>query len=222
MSKAVDVVRFDILTVKPYLKSFLLLIALGLMIGIGNKDSLVIPPMFMVWASFFVAYPFSIAEKNSLDKLWGTFSLKRKDIVAGRYIFSLCSTIFSMLLAVVLVYASSAVIKSVVEIQALVFVMCMGFFLFSFIVSFQIPLYFKLGYTKARVVTYIPLFAIGFLMPAISFLPDDSGVAGFFREIGKTIEEQPYLAYVICLGASFIMLWISYLVSRKFYEDKEL
>ncbi|KNY29804.1 ABC-2 transporter permease [Pseudobacteroides cellulosolvens] len=222
MMKAVNVVRIDILTVKPYMKLFLLLIAVGLLFGMGNKEPYVIPPMFMIWASFFVAYPFSIGEKNSLDRLYGTFALKRKDIVAGRYIFSLFSAILSMIFAILSVYVSSVFIKKDIEIEALLFVVCFGFLMFAAVISFQIPMYFKVGYTKARVLTYLPLMLIGFAAPMISLIPSDSTVGRLFSDIGKILEEKTYMAYAIFLGASIIVLYISYLISSRIYEKKDI
>jgi hypothetical protein len=35
----------------------------------------------MLCATLFTAYPFSIGEKNSLDKFLGTTSLKRKSVI---------------------------------------------------------------------------------------------------------------------------------------------
>ncbi len=222
MMKAVNVVRIDILTVKPYMKLFLFLIAVGLMFGMGNREPYMIPPMFMIWASFFVAYPFSIGEKNSLDKLYGTFALKRKDIVAGRYIFSLFAAVLSMIFAILSVYASSVYIKKDIEIEALSFVICFGFLMFAAVISFQIPMYFKVGYTKAKILTYLPLMLIGFVASMISFISSDSTVGRLFSDIGKFLEEKTYIAYVMFLGASIMIVYISYLISRRIYEKKDI
>lgn len=222
MMKAVNVVRIDILTVKPYMKLFLLLIAVGFIFGMGNKDPYVIPPMFMIWASFFVAYPFSIGERNSLDKLYGTFAVKRKDIVAGRYIFSLFAAVLSMIFAILSVYVSAVFLKRVIEIDALLFVICFGFLMFAAVISFQIPMYFKVGYTKAKVLTYLPLMLIGFGAPMISLIPSDSTVGRLFSDIGKIIEEKTYIAYVMFLGASIMIIYISYLISRRIYEKRDI
>jgi hypothetical protein len=220
--KSVNVVRFDILTVKPYLKLFLLLVTVGFILGMGNKEPYIIPPMFMIWASFFVSYPFSIGEKNSLEKLYGTFSLKRRDIVAGRYIFSLFSAAASLVLAVTTVYISSLFLKKNIEIKSLLFVISFGFLMFSLIISLQIPMYFKMGFTKAKVLTFLPLMIIGFVTPLVAVIPQDSVVGKLFKSIGRIIEEQTHIAYIVFVGAALLILGISYIFSVRIYEKKDI
>jgi len=222
MTKAVKVVKLDFLTVKPYCRFILLLLALGFLFGIGNKEPYIIPPMFMIWALFFAAYPFSIGEKNSLDKLYGTFSLKRRDIVAGRYMFSLVGSVLFMAVSVVIVFLSAVFIKKNIEIEQLFLVVCIGFLIFSVVISFQVPVFFKLGYNKAKLLTYLPLMAIAFIVPMAELIPANSTIGRLFNEIGKIIEERTYLAYVMLLGVSIIVLYISYIISRSIYEKKDI
>lgn len=222
MSKALSVAKLDMLTVRPYIKSMLLLIPVGLLFGVFNKSMLIIPPMFMVWASLFAGYPFSIGEKNSLEKFLGTTSLKRKSVVTGRYLFSCLSAVSILLLALVMVFVSCAISKTPVEIQAIIFISSFGIFLYAFIISFQIPFYFKLGYLKARTVTFLPLFAIGFIVPVISFIPPDNSIAVFLRGLSKSIEDYPYFSSMVFVCISAVIISISHAVSCKIYINKEL
>jgi len=222
MIKAVKVLKLDFLTVKPYCRVFLLFMAVGFLFGIGNKEPYIIPPMFMIWALFLVSYPFSIGEKNSLDKLYGTFSLKRKDIVTGRYLFSLAGSVLFLAVSVVIVFLSASIIKKNIEIEELLFVVFIGVLIFSAVASFQIPIFFKFGYSKAKLLTYLPLLAIAFIVPLANLIPADSTIGRMFNEIGKIIEEKTYLAYVMMLSISLIVLYISYIISRSIYEKRDI
>ncbi|HOV24794.1 MAG TPA: ABC-2 transporter permease [Pseudobacteroides sp.] len=222
MTKAVKVLKLDFLTVKPYCRFLFVLLAVGFLFGIGNKEPYIIPPMFMIWALFLASYPFSIGEKNSLDKLYGTFSLKRKDIVTGRYMFSLAGSVLFLAVSVVIVFLSAVIIEKNIEIEELLFVVCIGFLIFSVVASFQVPIFFKFGYNKAKLLTYLPLLAIAFIVPLANLIPADSAIGRIFNEIGKIIEEKTYLAYVMMLSISFIVLYISYIISRSIYEKRDI
>ncbi|HEY9059998.1 MAG TPA: ABC-2 transporter permease [Pseudobacteroides sp.] len=222
MIKALNVAKFDFLTVKPYSKIFFVLLAVGIIVGLGNQDSYMVPPMFMIWASFFVAYPFSIGERNSIENLLGTFSLKRRDIVAGRYIFSLLGVSVATLFALATVYFLSFFFSRSVELKPLLFVTSFGFLIFSLVISFQIPMYFKIGYTKAKVLTFLPLLVIGFLVPLITLIPSESTIGKLLREFIRLVEVQQTLACMLFLFGAFAILLISYHVSVRIYEKKDI
>lgn len=222
MIKAINVAKFDFLTVKPYTKMFFVLLAVGIIVGLGNKNSYMVPPMFMIWASFFVSYPFSIGERNSIENLLGTFALKRKDIVAGRYIFSLLGVSAAILFAIAKVYFLSLFFNRSVELKPLLFVTSFGFLMFSLVVSFQIPMYFKIGYTKAKFLTFLPLLVIGFLVPMLALIPPESIIGKFLKNFGKLVEERQTLACMLFLCGALIVMLISYYVSIRIYEKKDI
>jgi ABC-type transport system involved in multi-copper enzyme maturation permease subunit len=222
MNKAVSVVKFDLLTVKPYIKSVLFFIPIGILLGISNKDAMLLPPMFMVWATLFAAYPFSIGEKNSLDKFLGTTSLKRKSVITGRYLFSCFSAFIILLLALIMVVLTYVYTKTPVDLRAVVFVSSVSIFLYSFIISFQIPLYFKLGYLKAKAFTFIPLFGVGFIVPAIKFIPTGNSISDFLKWLSNIIEFHPYLSSMAFICISAVTLSVSHAISYKIYRNREL
>ncbi len=222
MNKAVSVVKFDILTVKPYIKSMFFLIPIGILLAISNKDAMMLPPMFMLWATLFTAYPFSIGEKNSLDKFLGTTSLKRKSVITGRYLFAYFSAFIILLLALSMVILTYVYTKAPVDPRAIVFVSSISIFLYSFIISFQIPLYFKLGYLKAKMFTFIPLFGVGLIVPAITIIPSGNSISDFLKWLSNIIEYHPYLSSIAFICISAAVLSVSHAVSCKIYENKEL
>jgi len=226
MENAVRFLRVDIMTVKPYFKQIMLTIICMTCIGFafGNYASAL--SMAAVFSILMAGYPFSIGERNNLDCLYSTLSLSRRDIVAGRYLFSLASLFFTMIVAMLFYMTILSLLHKAFNAPVMAAGILIGVALFSMIISVQYPILFKYGYTKARAFIVVPFILIGVLGSMIGSAASSEsqsvkavvhacqGYAGYFSA-------HPAHLYIGIIAASAALLLISFLFSRKFYSMRE-
>ena len=168
-----------------------------------------------------MSYPFAIAEKNSTDKLYATLSLKRKNVVIGRYVFVMFAILAGMLIVLCESVLISVFFKLDMAINELLFTLCVLGFIISMAVSIQYPLFFKLGYTKAKVFTYLPLILVAALvgiMPTLSKSLPNFDWNTFFT----TLSHTPLLMFGAPIAVSLVMLAVSCAISCGLYEKRDL
>lgn len=222
MNKVLSFVKLDIRLMKPYLSAVLILLGLGITMGIGFKSGETLSSYFMVMLILIMSYPFAVMEKNNLNVLYGTLTLNKKTVVIGRYLF----VILIALAGAVLSFLGSLTITLLFKQQFILadnlFVLCLSMILFLLVVSFQYPIYFKLGYTKARMAALIPLFivfAVVMFIPMLSNLFDwDITLTGMFESLIK----YPVFSCLILLFAGISAFCISCYLSCKIYEKKDV
>ena len=165
MSKLNAFVRLDFMTVKPYFTPKNLLIFAGVALFIstmgGSVSSAV--QVGLMLGTIFVSYPFAVGEKNGMDALYTTLSVSRKNVVLGRYVFTLamnlCAVVFSLLLALAGLLASRLFGNSPASSDALWATLALAA-IFLIVQAMQLPIYFKLGYAKAKFLSILPFAAL--------------------------------------------------------------
>ena len=223
MSRALSFVRLDMMTVKPYFtwKTILIILAATSVFSINASNGGMAVGMLMMYGGMMVTYPFAVGEKSDMDAFYTTLSIRRNTVVLGRYLFALisdlCAGVFAILFSLVAAlltigefeYAETAVAALII------------FALYSVIQAIQLPLFFKLGYTKGKFIAYMPM--VGFPLIAILFgnmfsrvISRETLAAMFGWFIANPILSG-YIAFVLWLG---IML-LSYRVSRGIYAKRD-
>lgn len=212
--------RLDLLAIKPYFKSlYFYFILLG--IGVISKNSSLVFSMTFVPLLIYISYPFAVAERGGLERLYLSMPIKRSDIVKARYLLSLLMVVmaylvtFIMMLVMVLLGAEFKISEEMIGFAVLSI-----FYLWIF--SLQAPIWFKKGYMKARLTTMMPYFIIGLIFPVIVTMSDKAVVTEIINKIKIFVETTPGLtiaSYAILVTALF--LTISYQLSVKFYKQKE-
>lgn len=213
--------KLDFLALKPYRRSLFYLVGLGLVLGVAFKSVSTLSSMFMVGLLLVMTYPFAIAEKNSTDKLYATLSLKRKNVVIGRYVFVMLAVLAGMLIVLCESVLISVFFRLEMAVNELLFTLCVLGFIISATVSIQYPLFFKLGYTKAKVFTYLPLILAAVLvgvLPSISKSVSDFDWDTFLT----TLSHTPLLMYGAPVAVSLALLAVSCAISCGLYEKRDL
>jgi len=150
--------RLDFLTIRQYLtyKQLGLYAVIIAILSFTLDSATACIGVLMMYGLFYASYPFAIGEKMRADLLYATLPLERRHLVFGRYLFALCINLctaavsFVLCLLVPLVQGEFLMEETLLSIGA-----C--FYLFTLVEAFQFPLYFKLGYTKAKLVALLPL-----------------------------------------------------------------
>jgi hypothetical protein len=160
MSAVLRMAQLDLRTVRPYrTQMVIMLVMTPLLVAVWGQPTIV-PVMLVVMSVFVAAYPFAIGEKNDLDTLYGVLPIRRATLVAGRYVFAGTLGATSAALGTVVGLPLASVMGQPFAWGETGYLLVAAFVVFGFFVSFQFPLYFALGYTRARLVTFLPIFAV--------------------------------------------------------------
>lgn len=224
MHKALSFVKLDFITVKPYLtvKNLIIFSAVALMMIISSGTSATAIGMTMVFGALYVSYPFAVGEKNGIDSLYTTLSLARNTVVFGRYLFALIVDLCAGLVALLLSFAILMVMQKEFSLRESLIVTLVVFIIFSIIQALQLPLYFKLGYAKAKFAAYLPF--VGFPLAIFMFtgMLKSSGLMQSLAFIPEWAEANLLIASILGVVVWFVIMTISYRRALTLYQKRDL
>lgn len=222
MTRIFSFTALDFRLIKPYMKSMLLYVVLGIAMGIGFKSSSILATFFIVSLMLVMSYPFAISEKSDLDILYATLSLNKKSVVIGRYLFALCLTVLFFVLS----FVGSIVLNTILGIEfnagESIATLCLLSGVFMLILAFQYPIYFKYGYTKARFITLVPMFIVFLFAAQIPIIVRYLGWSDSLEGLLTILENNPYLLSIIPLVLGLITLVVSCSISCRIYTKKDI
>ncbi len=180
----------DFKTIKPYLTLKNLFIVLGVtfFLAFVNKNTQIPLSIVSVPVTIYLSYPFAVGEQNGIDPLYRILGLTRKEVVLGRYLWAFSMNLIGILFGVLLSLLLPMVLSLPFDLREAAFTMLLLFFIFSLMQAFQFPLFFKLGYMKAKTVSYLPFMFLGGVFVVLSGFLDQvpltilMNVETFFRE----------------------------------------
>jgi hypothetical protein len=222
MNKLTEFVRLDFITIKPYftVKNLLIYAVMALFLTTMSENPASGMGVGVMLGTMFMGYPFALSEKSNMDALYATLSVNRKTVVLGRYIFALllnvCAILLSAGMGTVGQFALNAYrgTTGTGDAFAAFFVL---FALFLLIQAIQLPIFFKIGYTKAKFLSIIPFIAIMVGYISVLKLPSDNGrLSGFLTSILESGFIIPIIAVTL-----LIVVFISYRLSLAFYRKRE-
>ncbi len=207
---AIKMLKLDYLTMKPHLRTFSFMV-LFVMIFLSVGSSITLILINISWYIALVAANiFAVEEKHNMGRLYGTLALNLRSIVLGRYLFILSLylvTLCSVIIFVGLIPSLFPLSGNPLIIEHFLLSTSLSFLIFSLIVSGQLPLYFKMGYNKARIMSIIPFLLLFGLAALINYI-DPLGVLNkvLSNEMGFSI------FFVFC---GIVVMMASYMVSLK-------
>jgi hypothetical protein len=172
-----------------------------------------------------ISYPFIAQEKSNLDALYTILSITRKTVVLGRYfsilLLNLCCLAFSFVFAKLGVLgAKAAGIFQTGGRGSLAPFLALSA-LFILIQAVQLPIYFKLGYAKAKFMSIVPYAVLISGYSAFISLSKDSGVAAEFSAYLTKILGSGALPALIAVLALALAAFASYSLSLAAYRKRE-
>lgn len=221
MSKIAAFVQLDLLTLQPYYKSVFAILATGSVFGIVQRDAYAMAAICLVYALLLVAYPFTIGDKYALDVLYGTLAIRRSTIVYGRYTLVVLLYAAVAVCAVALTYGMAMLLGFSFSWPAMTMLVAVFFLFFALAAGLQLPIFFKLGYTKAKLITYVPLVLVPLVLYLFSAFTDFTGLKGLSDQVVLWTESHRLLTYGLLLLAGLLVLASSALLSRRLYEQRE-
>lgn len=214
MTGFLRITKLDFITMKSQFVAYLSLVLIAMMFGfMGSSVTLL-----CINGAWFVALMssiiFAIQEKNNLDRLYGSVSVGLKDIVLGRYVFVFLNYFISFLVVIALQSGFALFQNKAMELSEIILGFSASFLVFSSITGIQIPLFFKMGYTKAKVWSMVPFVAVMALVAIPSFVPALSDIIEF-------MQSNKSILIVGCILASCVIQLLSYQIAVVAYRKRK-
>ena len=204
MTGVARITKLDFFIMKSQGISYLSLVAVILLFGLMGSSITVL----CITGAWFIALMatniFAIQEKNHLDRLYGSVCVSLNEVVLGRYTFVFLNYFTSMVVIIILYLGFVLCRKATFDVPDLVF---------STITGIQKPLFFKMGYTKAKLWSVIPFAVVMLLVVLPSFVSALSGILDF-------AQSHKELFAFACILTSCIIQFVSYHIAVIFYRKQ--
>ena len=208
--------KLDFSLVKPYVKTICFTMILPVVFAAVNRSLLTGISFAMCFIAMTTGYTFSVAEKNSMERLYGILPIRKSDMVIGRYLFIIIMGLTALIFSLVAHPVILTILGENVSIYDFISAAVTGIFLFALYTVFQLPGYYKFGSIQGRVFMYIPVAGFLITLLLITKIP-----VGESRLLFAVIN-SPVLLMLFALVLVIIMYIISILVSVKILKNKEM
>ncbi|MBI6871544.1 ABC-2 transporter permease [Clostridium aciditolerans] len=165
---------------------------------------------------------FSLEEKNKSDIMLNSLPIKRRNIVLAKYLsvfiyFGIGVAAYFLTAIVVRLLGSPITIHSVTLEEIIG-----ALFAITLLNGIYIPVLFRVGYTKSRVVIFVMFFLVFFLGAGFTKIISKAQSNIFIKTIVNFFTSKSDMQILVyLLGAIIIMILGSFLLSVKLYESRE-
>lgn len=207
------ITKLDFFIMKSQGISYLSLVAVILLLGLMGSSISVL----CITGAWFIALMatniFAIQEKNHLDRLYGSVCVNLNEVVLGRYIFVFMNY-FAVMFTIIILYLGFVLHrKTTFNVPDIMLGLGLSFLVFSTITGIQIPIFFKMGYTKAKLWSFIPFAVVMLLVVLPAFVSVLSGVLEF-------AQSHKGVFIFFCIVVSCIIQFFSYRIAVIFYRKQ--
>ncbi len=208
----------DILNLRNYMKQLVLVFIFFVAYGIFLKNGVFVGSMITLMLSMQVITTMSYDEYAKWDKYALTMNINRKDIVLSKYVFFIMSIIIGIVVGIISSSLINIISDSNVGIDEILVTSIMVPCIFAILFCIIIPIVFKVGVEKARVV-----------MMAIFFTPTILGFIIFkmAEKANIPMPDEATLELIFKFGLiglivlTVVFIFISYKISLSIYNKKE-
>ena len=207
----------ELWVLRPYARQFVILVALGGLF-VFLLDTAV--PLMMVMAVLTGSYGFAITEGAHLETLFASLPSPRRNVVLARYGVATGILLASGLAGLAIDAVAAPVRQQAWSAPTAFSVLASTFAVAALVMAIQFPFFFALGYTRARIVTYVTIASIGALVGLFAALA--ANPASWLDWLTATAS-APSLAIVpVGLLTGLLALTASAAISVRLYNRKDL
>jgi hypothetical protein len=223
MNKTLSFVRLDFITVKPYLtiKNLVIITGVTLILIYTSSNANAAIGLLMAFATLYAGYPFAIGEKSNIDVLYTTLSIRRNTVVLGRYLYALIFMICSGLFAYVISFVFLAILQKDFGVIETIPTILVLFLFFSVVVAIQLPIYFKLGYARAKFLTFLPFIAFALAIMVFSKFFSALFLIKWIAGLFEWFSDNFLLTVLLGICIWFGVMALSYRVSLLYYKRRD-
>lgn len=205
-------IRFDLLSWLPR-KQTLLPLAFIAVVGVA----LPVPGMAVVAsavvASMMISAPFLADERGRLDILYGLLPISRNRVVVGRAAALLVYYVIAFGVAALTTFVVAIARDDAIPMELVGIALAVGFAFIGFAMALQLPVLFRIGYTRGRLVAYAPAFVVAGLI----WLNQTMGLVEMEGDLLTTLELVVGSVVIGALGSA-----VGVFIAMRMYRTREL
>ena len=203
----------DLISIKnALLLQFIIIVGLG--VYFYKENQLVLIPLFFILVPVIIlGMVFGIDNQYSTNKYLISSGISRKKIVFSRYTIIWFMSLFAMALSFLVGFNKNPLTKEI----PLILLISSLFFVTSIVGVVELPLMYKFGAEKARLVFVILYFVVFAFFSTIS-----SNKEWILEYVNKGLTMDKTLLSLIIFAITIIVHSISVFISIKIFENKEL
>ena len=208
----------DILNLKNYMKQLILVLIFFIAYGIFLKNGTFVGTMITLILSMQVITTMSYDEYAKWDKYALTMNINRKDIIISKYIFFTISIIIGIVVGITTSIAINQIAKLDTGMNEIIVTSIVVPCVFAILFSIIIPVVFKTGVEKGRIVMMLILFIPAILVGAIVKISEKANITMPSPSNLEILMKFGVLGLVLL---TILAVFISYKVSLSIYNKKE-
>lgn len=208
----------DILNMKNYMKQLVLVLIFFIAYGIFLKNGTFVGTMITLMLSMQVITTMSYDEYVKWDKYALTMNINRKDIIISKYIFFTISIIIGIVVGITTSIAINQIAKLDTGMNEIIVTSIVVPCVFAILFSIIIPVVFKTGVEKGRIVMMLILFIPAILVGAIVKISEKANITMPSPSNLEILMKFGVLGLVLL---TILAVFISYKVSLSIYNKKE-
>jgi hypothetical protein len=216
----------EFITAKPYMTGKVLIAYAGLLcfITVMSTSAATLAGFSLMVATLNLSFIFATCEKSNMDALYITLAIKKRTVVLGRYLFSLFMDVCAILCALLFSLVPGAFMPdSDLNMGANEALPAFTLIAAKFLViqAVQFPMFFRLGYMKARYMIIIPFLLIAVGLPVLANRGERLGGLPYLPEVLIWAANNiPTVCALIC-AVTVIVICVSYRLSLAFYGKRD-
>lgn len=210
------IIKLDYISIKPYftLKNLAIMVLLYSSYCYLSKNPFIAMSMPLLFAIIYSSYPFLIGEEAGIDGLYKIFGINYKNVVRGRYVFTLVLFVISIIIGLIFSIAALFFVGKI-HIQIVFANIAAYLIIYVILISLQYPLYFKYGYKKAKTLSSFTFLAFGVLSFATVYLRDN------IKGMLILMTENKFFSFLIITLIILVIISSSVKISEKYYKKRE-
>lgn len=205
-------IKKDFLLIKANVKSILIIFAVFFLLALqGSFDvTYIIPFMGLI----LVISTFSYDEFNNWYAYALTLPNGRKNIVKAKYIATILFVVLLELISLIVTMGIRYVRTNIFDFDGIISSLAGVTVGYMIVISFMYPLMFRFGSTNGRIILFAVVFGVAGAIGAIAHVTDAESV-------GALLNQFDHYGLMVSIGFAVGLLFISYLVSNRIFQQKE-
>lgn len=214
MSNVFKSMKLDYYVLKGNYKIFLLFAySIAVALGALTKYTYMMGMIVLLISAVSGTTIFQVYERNNLSKLYGMLPLKKSEAVLGRYIYTLLFGVLNGIISGALTYIFSFVLKNSLSPLAFSASISFGFLYYCFVIGIEFPILFKFGFSKAYMLTTLPMYLVFIFGLVISKNTDFNNISQSMNQMIGYFTSNPTMVWVIGVGSGLVLVCISCVLS---------
>ncbi len=222
MNQIVNCAKFDYRMVMVYKKTywlFFLVPLLYLFISQDVRNGLYVSG---IMAIMMIGYPFSIEEKGRVELRLRTMPVSWRQMVWGRYLY----TVLFLALFLLLISVESVLLGAIFGLDIVLWQIFAGYGVSLGVVllfaALQLPVFYKFGYMKSRIVIFLPFIVLWFAIMILgNYLTSREETPVLLEKI-EAVFADPFMVGIVLVVIVLLSLAFSLFLSTTICRKKDM